>query len=204
MDFIRLAIPKGDAAISAILRNMGYLLPEDFDESRKYIVPVEGANMEFILSKPIDIPTYVEYGVADVGIAGKDILLENDRDVYELLDLGVQCGSISVIGRSKTVGAHPKVATRYPKIASKYYKEKGMQAHIVTFSGGMELSLLTGTADCVIEVYDRAFSDLNFVEIEKICRTSSRLIANRASFQVKHASIQSLIEKFQRNMRSNQ
>jgi ATP phosphoribosyltransferase len=157
-------------------------------------VPAAGANLEFFLAKPVDIPTFVEYGIADIGIVGKEILLEENRDVYELLDLGISAGFLSVIGKSNTINSNPRVATSYPKIALRYFKEKGMQAEIIKLSGSTELALFTGLADHIIEVYNKQNFKYLF-EIEKICSISFRLIANRASFQVKNDSIRYIVEE---------
>jgi len=191
---IRMAIPKGNRAVSTLFRKLGYSLPDDFDDSRKYIVPVAERNLEFILAKPLDIPTYVEYGVADIGIVGKEFLMEDHRDVYELLDLGISIGHISVIGISTTKKVNLRVATSYPNVARRHYIEKGIQAEIMKLSGGLEVALITGVADCIIDLYDK--QDLKHLfELERICNISLRLIANRVSFQIKNASIEKIYEE---------
>ncbi|WP_240419521.1 ATP phosphoribosyltransferase [Paenibacillus periandrae] len=195
----RIAVPKGNVSISTLFRRMGYRLPDDFDESRKYIIPVDGTKLEFVLAKEIDIPTYVEYGVADVGIVGKDVLLEEKRDIYELLDLGISLGSISVMGMSKKVVSNPRVATNYPKITSKHFKEKGIQAEIVKLNGGLELALLSGLVDYIVEAaYEGTFSKFNFIEIEKVCNISCRLIANIVSFHVNNNLVEKIYEDIYR------
>ncbi|MDQ0111240.1 ATP phosphoribosyltransferase [Paenibacillus harenae] len=198
IDLIRLAIPKGKTSVSAMFRNLGYSLPGDFDESRKYIVPVAGSNLEFILAKPVDIPTYVEYGVADLGIVGKECLVEEERDVYELVDLGIAIGHLSVLSKSTTTRATPNVATSYPKLARRYFAEKGMQAEIIKLSGGLELALLTGIADCIVDVNDKRTLG-HFFELDKICSISLRLIANKVSFQIKSANIQYISDELSRH-----
>lgn len=193
IDTIRIAVPKDNTSVSNLFRDMGCSLQGDWNESRKYIVPVPAVNMEFLLAKSVDIPTYVEYGIADIGVAGKEILLEANREVYELLDLNVSAGYLSMIGKSGINNASPRIATAYPKIANKYFKEKGKQAEIIKLSGGIELAFNAGLADYMIEIYDnQRFKD--FIEIEKICRISYRLIANRASYQVKYSRIQEIYE----------
>ncbi|GGG69357.1 ATP phosphoribosyltransferase [Paenibacillus radicis (ex Gao et al. 2016)] len=194
IESVRLAIPKGNTEVSALFRSLGYSLPDDFDNSRNYIVPVAGRNIEFILAKAVDIPTYVEYGAADIGIVGKDVLLEENRDVYELMDLGISKGELSVWSMFAEARTIPRVATSCPKFVQRYYRERGIQVEIIKLNGGLELSLLTGVANCIIEVYNTETSNHLF-KLEKICTTSLRLIANRASYQIKHSIIQRLYEE---------
>src|SRR5690606_38923900 len=99
-DLLKVAIPKGRIVkhIHRLFQDAGLTLTEDLDDSRKFIIPVHEAGMEFIVAKPADVPTYVEYGVADIGIAGKDVLMEENRNIYELLDLGIARCRFSVIG----------------------------------------------------------------------------------------------------------
>jgi len=196
LEIIRLAIPKGNTAVSTIFRNLGYSLPDDFDESRKYIIQV--SNLEFILAKPVDIPTYVEYGVADLGIVGKESLMEEGRDVYELLDLGIAIGQLSVLSNSITTKTILKVATSYPNLTRRYFAEKGMQGEIIKLSGGVELALLTGIADCVVDVYQKGILGY-FFELDKICSTSLRLIANRVSFQIKSTIIHNIYDSLSKH-----
>ncbi|WP_010275804.1 ATP phosphoribosyltransferase [Paenibacillus senegalensis] len=189
MEKLRVAVPKGNSSISALFLNKGYALPDDFSVSRKYIVPIINTNLEFILAKPTDIPAYVEYGAADLGIVGKEALLEEDRDVYELLDLGISIGSLSLIGKSESLNSNPKVATAYPKTALNYFNQKGKEVEIIKLHGGSELALVTGLADYIVEVNDEKLMACGLVELEKICNASYRLIANRVSYQVKRESL---------------
>ncbi|MFE5319389.1 ATP phosphoribosyltransferase [Paenibacillus sp. NPDC056579] len=187
IEIIRLAIPKGNTEVSALIRNLGCSIPDDFDESRKYFVPVAGTNLELILAKPIDIPTFVEYGIADIGIVGKEFLLEENRNVYELLDLGLSSGYLSEFGKDDSKSNNPRVATSFPRLALRYYQEKGKQVEIIKLSGRTELALVTGLADQIIEV--NTSNSAYLLEKEKICSVSLRLVANPASFQVKNERI---------------
>src|SRR5699024_4465122 len=117
MSKLTVAMPKGRIFEEAVelLRTAGLAIPPEFEESRKLIIPVEEAGMDFILAKPADVPTYVEYGVADVGVVGKDVLLEEDRDVYELLDLKISRCRLSVAGLPDWQPTDaPRVATKFP------------------------------------------------------------------------------------------
>jgi len=195
MKQIRVAMSKGNTLVSTLFRNAGYSLPHDFDDSRKYIVPI-GSDIEFILAKPIDIPTYVEYGVADIGIVGKEILLEENRNVYELMKLPISSGYLSKIKISNKELFNPRVATLYPNISSKYFREKGQQAEIIRLNGRLELALFTGLADCIIDVVEiNGQKKFEHFEVENICNVSSRLIANKVSYQIKDIYIQEICDR---------
>lgn len=115
-EIIKVAMPKGRIykQAAAMFREAGLYIPNDVDESRKLVIPLPEIGMEFIMAKPVDVPTYVEYGVADIGIVGKDVLMEENRDVYELLDLGIARCRMSVIALPEwKPGIHQRVATKY-------------------------------------------------------------------------------------------
>lgn len=201
-DVLKVAMPKGriyDQAID-LFRKAGMAIPEDFGESRKLIVPLPEAGMEFIMAKPVDVTTYVEYGVADIGIVGKDVLLENDCDVYELLDLGIARCRMSVIGLPdwKPV-PHPRVATKYPNVASRYFREKGQQVEVIRLNGSIELAPLIGLADRIVDMVEtgRTIRENGLVEMEPVFSVTSRLIANRVSYRMKHERIQQLCDLLQ-------
>lgn len=128
-DVLTIAMPKGRIFEEAVelLRRAGFQLPPEFDDSRKLIIDVPEENFRFILAKPMDVPTYVEHGVADLGIAGKDVMLEEERDVYELLDLKISACYLAVAGLPNTRlnDVAPKIATKYPQIAAAYFREQG-------------------------------------------------------------------------------
>src|SRR6476660_3280655 len=122
---LTIAMPKGRIFEEAaeLLRKAGFKLPPEFDYSRKLIIDVEEEQLRFILAKPMDVPTYVEHGVADLGIAGKDVMLEEERDVYELLDLKISSCYLAVAGLpgKKMSEIAPKIATKYPHVAAAYF-----------------------------------------------------------------------------------
>ncbi|QHT62417.1 ATP phosphoribosyltransferase [Paenibacillus lycopersici] len=198
-DAITIAFPKGEPAAAALFRKAGYSLPGDFDDTRNYIIRVEGADVRFILAKPIDIPTYVEYGAADIGIAGKDALLESGRNVCELLDLNIGEACMTMIMKRRQTADRPKVATRYPKTASAYCRGVGQQAEIMKWQGGIELALHTGAADGIFVAVDAGWSCDSFA-VKRVCRVSSRLIANRASYQLNYERIERIREELRSGM----
>jgi ATP phosphoribosyltransferase len=195
-------MPKGRIFEKAVelLRGAGFSMPDELDDSRKLIVPVPEANMEFILAKPVDVPIYVEYGVTDIGIVGKDVLLEEKRDVYELLDLGIARCRMSVIGLPHwKPTTQAKVATKYPYIAAQYFREKGQQVEVIKLNGSIELAPLIGLADRIVDLIEsgRTMQENGLVELEQITPITSRLIANRVSYRMKGNEIDSLVQKLE-------
>ncbi|MFA8437331.1 ATP phosphoribosyltransferase [Pueribacillus sp. YX66] len=197
---LTVAMPKGRIFVEAVelLKKAGYNLPPEFDESRKLILNIEQAGMRFILAKPVDVPTYVEHGAADVGIAGKDVLLEENRDIYEVLDLKISECYLAVAGlpdAKKRVAR--KVATKYPRIASNYFREQGEQVEIVKLNGSIELAPLIGLADRIVDIVStgRTLKENGLVEFEKMMPITSRLIVNPASYRLKDQLIDEMVNK---------
>lgn len=200
-DFLTVAMPKGrifDEAVE-LLRQAGYQLPPEFAESRKLIIDVEEENLRFILAKPMDVPTYVEHGVADIGIAGKDVMLEEERDVYELLDLKISACYLAVAGlpNTKMKDIAPKIATKYPNIAAAYFREQGEQVEIIKLNGSIELAPLIGLADRIVDIVStgRTLVENGLVEYEQIVGITTRLIANPVSYRMKDERISDMVER---------
>lgn len=200
-NMLTIAMPKGrifDEAVE-ILRLAGYLLPEEFEDSRKLIIEVEEENFRFILAKPMDVPTYVEHGVADLGIAGKDVLLEEERDVYELLDLKISHCYLTVAGLPFTQmnNVAPKVATKYPNVAASYFREQGEQVEIIKLNGSIELAPLIGLSDRIVDIVSsgRTLKENGLVEYERIVEISSRLIVNPVSYRIQDKRISDLVDR---------
>lgn len=201
-DVLKVAMPKGRIykQASDLFRKADLPIPEDFDESRKLIIPLPEANMEFIMAKPADVPTYVEYGAADIGVVGKDVLLEESRGVYELIDLGIARCRMSVIGLPDWKPLmHPRVATKYPNIASRYFRERGQQVDVIKLNGSIELAPLVGLADRIVDLVEtgRTIRENGLMELEKMFDVTSRLIANRVSYRMKNGPIQQLCDRLQ-------
>src|SRR5690606_19223677 len=127
---LKVAMPKGRIyrQASNLFREAGIPIPVEYEDTRKLMIELPDAKMEFIMAKPVDVPTYVEYGVTDIGIVGKDVLMEENKDVYELLDLGIAKCRMSVIALPDwKPSIQPRVATKYPNVASAYFREQGQQ-----------------------------------------------------------------------------
>ncbi|MEC0307348.1 ATP phosphoribosyltransferase [Paenibacillus lautus] len=199
---LKVAMPKGRIykKASALFRSAGLPIPLDVDETRKLVIPLPEAGMEFILAKPVDVPTYVEYGVADIGIVGKDVLMEENKDVYELLDLGIARCRMSVIGLPDwKPGIRQRVATKYPNVASQYFREQGQQVEVVKLNGSIELAPLIGLADRIVDMVEtgQTLKENGLIEMTSIFEITSRLIANRVSYRMKNDEIQALCDRLQ-------
>ncbi|WP_392396819.1 ATP phosphoribosyltransferase [Paenibacillus senegalimassiliensis] len=192
-------MPKGRIykKASILFREAGILIPGDVDDSRKLVIPLPEIGMEFILAKPVDVPTYVEYGVADIGIVGKDVLMEEERDVYELLDLGIARCRMSVIALPDwKPGIQQRVATKYPNVASRFFREQGQQVEVIKLNGSIELAPLIGLADRIVDMVEtgQTLKENGLVEREQLFEITSRLIANRVSYRMKNAEIQTVCD----------
>jgi ATP phosphoribosyltransferase len=194
-------MPKGRIFEEAVglLRKAGYRLPPEFDDSRKLIIDVAEEGLRFILAKPMDVATYVEHGVADVGIAGKDVLLEEERDVYELLDLKISHCYLAVAGLpdTKVNDVSPRVATKYPNVAEAYFREQGEQVEIIKLNGSIELAPLIGLSDRIVDIVStgRTLKENGLVEYERMVDVTSRLIVNPVSYRINDTRIDELVTR---------
>lgn len=206
---LTLAISKGriyDEAIE-ILSEIGISPTEDPDKSRKLIIATSLPELRLLVVRATDVPTYVEYGAADLGIAGKDVLLEYDAtDLYEPLDLGIAKCRLMTAARPDMVmpgSGRLRVATKYVKTAHHYFAERGIQAEIIKLYGSMELAPLVGLADCIVDVVDTGNTLMaNGLEPrDLVMNISSRLIVNKAAMKMKHESITDLIRQLQQSLK---
>lgn len=200
-ELLTIAMPKGRIFEDAVdlLRNANYKLPPEFNDSRKLIIDVPEENIRFILAKPMDVTTYVEHGVADLGIAGKDVMLEEERDVYEVLDLKISRCYLAVAGLPdvKIRDVAPRVATKYPNIASSYFREQGEQVEIIHLNGSIELAPIIGLADRIVDIVSTGgtLKANGLVELEHIVDITSRLIVNPVSYRLKDKRIDELVDR---------
>lgn len=201
---LTVAVPKGrlQSAVVCLLEAAGIDCSELRDPSRRLIVPVPGTKWRFLLAKPADVPTYVEYGAADLGVVGKDILLESRKDVAELLDLGFgACRLIVAVPESsgienvKELDFNSRVATKFPVITTEYFSRQGIQAEVVELNGSVELGPIVGLADAIVDITETGTTlrENGLVPIANVARVSTRLVANRVSYKVKYDTIHSLV-----------
>ena len=192
-----------------LLAEAGIVPTENPEKSRKLIIPTTRDDVRLLIVRATDVPTYVEQGAADLGVAGKDVLMEYGSDgLYEPLDLQIARCKLMTAG---AVGApEPKgrlrVATKFVNVAKAYYAEQGRQVEVIKLYGSMELAPLVGLADKIIDVVDTGNTlKANGLEAQELIATiSSRLIVNKASMKMKHARIQALIDTLRQAVDSRQ
>jgi ATP phosphoribosyltransferase len=186
----------------ALFAKAGIVVAESEIHSRRLILTSTDGRYNFILVKPSDVPTYVEYGVADAGVCGRDVLLESRAEVHEPLDLKFGCCRIAVAGKREVVRqdynllATVRVATKYPRIASEYFQARGIPIEIIPLQGSVELAPLLGLSDRIVDLVEtgRTLQENGLEVIETITETTARLIVNRASFHLKRAAVSALIQ----------
>jgi ATP phosphoribosyltransferase len=210
-DVIAIALPKGRLLTHALalFEGMGITCLQGFSDSRRLICEDPDRQLQFLTLKPADIPTYVEHGAADMGIVGKDQLLEQCRDVYEPLDLGFGACRLVVAEPAELhkqddphSWSHLRLATKYPNLAEAYFSRKGVQAEIIKLNGSLELAPLVGLAERIVDLVEtgQTLKANGLVEVEEIAKATARLIVNRASLKTKYRRVQDLIEQIRKQV----
>lgn len=174
------------------------------DKGRKLVFKDKKEDIKYFLVKAADSITYVEHGVADLGVVGKDTILEYDNNCYEVLDLGFgKCGfivaSLPENDIFKKVG-HIKIGTKYPKVAKDYFKKKNMDVEVIKIEGSVELAPILGLCDGIVDIMETGttLKENGLVVLDRICDISARLIVNRASFKMKQNEIGNFIDKIKK------
>jgi len=203
-DYLTIAMPKGKLFYLAkdLLAKVGYTAEDLEEKSRKLVIVNEEKKIKFIISKTVDVPTYVEYGAADIGVIGKDVLVESGQDVYELLDLGFgKCHLMMAVPKEKqrlslADYTHTRVATKFPHIAERFFAEQGMQMEYIKLNGSIELGPIVGLSESIVDIVETGttIKENNLVEIARIMDASARLICNRVSYRLKFERINTLVE----------
>lgn len=199
---LTIAIAKGrlQAATLERLKRVGIRAPDEALASRRLWVQDEGGRYRFIFVKPVDVPVYVEHGIADCGVVGRDVLLESEADLLQPLDLRV--------GRCRLVVASDKpallsngfgmlrVATKYPRVAAEYFGSRGIPVEIIGLAGSVELAPVLNLSDCIVDLVEtgRTLEENGLREVEVIAECTARLVVNRASFQLKAEAVSRLIK----------
>jgi len=204
---ITIAVSKGRIYEEALpfLAEAGITPVDDPKKCRKLILRTMRDDVQLVIIRATDVPTFVEYGAADMGIAGKDVLLEHGSEsLYEPLDLNIaRCRLMTA--SQKEAPEHRgrlRVATKYVKTAQRYFADKGIQAEIIKLYGSMELAPLVGLADCIVDLVDTG-STLKANELEPrelIMNISSRLVVNKAAMKMKNQAIVSLLDQFEKTL----
>ena len=207
---ITLALSKGrifDETLP-LLKAAGIEVLEDPETSRKLILPTNQPGVRVVLVRATDVPTYVEYGGADLGVTGKDTLLEHGgQGLYQPLDLKIAKCRMSVAVRADfdyasavRSGSRLKVATKYTQIAREFFAQKGVHVDLIKLYGSMELAPLTGLADAIVDLVStgNTLKANHLIEVERIMDISSRLVVNQASLKLKQVAIRGIIDSFAR------
>ena len=201
-DKITIAVSKGrifDEALP-LLAKIDVIPKDDPQNSRKLILETNKNNVQILVIRATDVPTYVERGAAELGIAGKDVLLEYQGDgFYEPIDLGIAKCKMMLAGLKgvKKEISRPRIATKYTNITQNYFSNFGKQVEIIKLYGSMELAPILGLADQIVDLVDtgKTLEANGLVPYERIADISSRLIVNKASMKLKSTAIKSFIEK---------
>jgi ATP phosphoribosyltransferase len=202
---LTIALPKGRLFQESVtLLEKIHCTAEGLGEGRRLVFEDIEQRTRFLILRPVDIPTYVEYGAADVGIVGKDVIDEGERDVYEPLDLKfgrcrlvvAQPGNVPQ-EQSLTDWSYIRVATKFPRITERYYNGKGVPVEIIRLSGSIELAPLVGLCERIVDLVEtgRTMAENGLVVVGEVMRVSARLIVNRASQKTKYKQVTDLISR---------
>ena len=201
-DSLTLALSKGRILEQTlpVLARAGITPAEDPATTRKLVLGTNQPQLRLLVIRAQDVPTFVQYGAADVGISGKDVLLEHAGDsLYEPLDLKIARCRLVVAAREPEVvnSARLRVATKYVNTTTRHFAKRGTQTEVIHLYGSMELAPITGLAECIVDLVDTGatLAANGLLELETIADISSRLVVNKASMKMKHAAVTTLIDK---------
>ena len=204
---LNIALPKGRLGdrVYAMMKQAGYGCPEMEHPDRRLVFENADAGVRYFWVKPSDVTIYVERGVADLGVAGKDILLENRPDVYELLDLHTGVCRMAVAGpkgfrdtRERTLRA----ATKFPHIAGKFFAEKSRDVELIELHGSIELAPILGLSDVIVDIVEtgKTLKENGLEVLETVCDISARLVANVSSYRFRSEEIDRMVEKLSKQL----
>jgi len=209
MDPLTLALPTGRLFHDAVslLRRLGVLDSSPLE--RSLVIPVLDG-MQVVIAKPVDILTYVEHGTADCGIVGKDMLLEQERDVYELVDLGFgACRGVVALPADQVAlrwrpGELLRIATKFPKVTSRFFARERRPVEIIELHGSVELAPRVGLADGIMDLVmtGRTLRENLLTEVAEVFRSTARLVVNRASLRTRAARLRPLLDQVEAAWRS--
>ena len=202
-NYITVALPKGKlfSLSTELFKKVGFTAENLTEKSRKLVITNEDLKLKFIITKTADVPTFVEYGAADIGIIGKDVIEESGKDVYELLDLGFgKCHLMMAVPKDKKREkledySHTRVATKFPHTAEKFFTSRGMQMEYIKLNGSIELGPIIGLSESIVDIVETGTTlrENNLEEIVSIMDATARLISNRVSYKLKFDRINKLV-----------
>ena len=209
---LRIALTKGrlEKDTVSLLEKMGMDCSALHDKGRRLILPVGGGRIEAVLAKAADVITYVEHGVCDLGVVGKDTILEMGTGFYEILDLGFGKCRFALAGpkgKNFFAGYSSKtIATKYPNVARSYFEEKGMDVRVIKIEGSVELAPLLGLSDAIVDIVETGSTlrENGLEVIETVAPISARLIANVASLKLRKAEIEELAQAMEQALRDTE
>lgn len=204
-EMIIIALPKGKllSPTAKLLAELGLPTDELNEETRKMVFQYPEYGVSYIMCRPTDVPTFVEYGAADLGVVGKDVIMEQGKDVYEMADLGFgYCRFVVAVpeeraGEPLSAFNYQRAATKFPRVAEEYFRSQGLQVEIIKLHGNIELAPLAGLAEMIVDIVSTGttLKENNLAEKESIMECTARLILNRASYRTKDAVIESLLAR---------
>ena len=201
MDYINIALSKGRLTNKTfeLLSGLGIDFEDYSPESRKLIFMNEEKKVRIVSVKASDVPIYVEQGAADLGISGKDVLIETEAGVYELMDLGFgRCKFVVAALKGKIIESDKKlkVATKYPNTAKRYFLSKGIPIEIIKLNGSVELAPIMGLSDVIVDIVEtgKTLKENGLDIVDEICQVSARLIINKASLKTKTQEINHIVK----------
>lgn len=208
---LSIALTKGrlEKQTVSMLEELGYGIEALKDKGRALVFKDSIEDIQYFLVKSNDCITYVNHGVADIGVVGKDTILENENDNYELLDLKIgKCKFIvASLPKNKLFSkvGHIKIGTKYPTVAKQYFLSKGMDVEIIKIDGSVELAPILGLCDGIVDIMETGTTlrENGLVVLDTVCDISARVIVNKASFKLKHKEVMKVIEDLSRKVNEN-
>lgn len=205
---LSIALTKGrlEKQTVSMLEELGYGIEALKDKGRALVFKDSIEDIQYFLVKSNDCITYVNHGVADIGVVGKDTILENENDNYELLDLKIgKCKFIvASLPKNKLFSkvGHIKIGTKYPTVAKQYFLSKGMDVEIIKIDGSVELAPILGLCDGIVDIMETGTTlrENGLVVLDTVCDISARVIVNKASFKLKHKEVMKVIEDLSRKV----
>lgn len=199
---LNIALPKGRLGdqVYRLFCGIGYDCAAIYEDNRKLVFENPERGVRYLLVKPSDVPIYVEHGAADVGVAGKDVLLEAQPDVYELMDLKIGRCRLCIAARNGSVENRDRalrVATKYPKVARDYYASMNREIEVIKLNGSIELAPILGLSDVILDVVEsgKTLAENDLSVLETVHPVTARLIANRSSYMFKEELIREMAAK---------
>lgn len=209
MELIKIALTKGriENAALDLFHGAGIDCSMVRDKGRKLIVHNQEYNIDFVLAKARDVVTYVDYGIVDIGIVGKDTLMEFKRDYYEVMDLKFGECKFALAGLKDTNlfegFTKKRIATKYPAVAADYFRKRGLDVEIIKIEGSVELAPVLGLCDAIVDIVETGttLKENGLVIIDDICRISTRVIVNKASIKTKREAVEGIINKLKNQLK---